>query len=105
MLRSPACQVFDLLAAGDAGRHQLDGRARGLDRRCQTPIAYRQRQIVVLFFEAKGTGHTAAARIDFADFEAGLLENRDSRPRPDQGFLMAVAVEQDFAITVAPTPS
>src|SRR6266498_1603239 len=52
----------------------------------------------MFFFEAEGAGHAAAARIDFADFEACRLENRDCWCSADEGFLMTVAVQQRFAI-------
>src|SRR4029453_1892820 len=100
MLRFSTCQVFDLLAAGDARRDDLNFSASRFNRRSETAIADRQRQIVMLFFEAEGAGHAAAARIDFADFEACRLENRDCWCSADEGFLMTVAVQQRFAIAV-----
>ena len=100
MLRFSTCQVFDLLAAGDARRHNLDLSASRFNRRRETAIADRQRQIVMFFFEAEGAGHAAAARVDFVDFKTCRLENRNCRCGSDESLLMAVAVEQCLAIAV-----
>src|SRR5215475_7575649 len=73
MLRFPTCQMFDLLAARNTRCNDLNIASSRLDRGSQAAIANRERQIVVLLFEAERTGHAAAARIDFADFEACRL--------------------------------
>src|SRR4029450_4633219 len=48
----------------------------------------------MFFFEAEGAGNPTATRIDFADFEACRLEDRNRRRGSDESLLMAMAVEQ-----------
>src|SRR6516225_5389086 len=94
MLGAATCEMLDLLAAGDAGRHDLGLRGGGLDRRRQPPVAERDRDVVVLALEAERAGHAAAARVDLLDLEARPAERRDRRRRADERFLVAVAVQQ-----------
>ena len=94
--------MFDLLAAGDSRRDDFDIGTGRFNRGGEAAIADGQRQIVVLFLEAKGARHAAAARVDFADFEAGGLQNGDCRRRSDQRFLMTVTVEQRLAPALSP---
>src|SRR5262245_19165006 len=54
----------------------------------------------MLFFEAEGAGHAAAARIDFADFKACRLENRNCRGSSNESFLMAMTVEECLTSTL-----
>jgi len=88
--------MLDLLAAGDSWRDDFNVGGRRFDGRNETAIADFCRQIVVFFFKAEGTGHAAAAGVDFADFVAGGFEHRHRRRRADERFLVAVAVQQGF---------
>ena len=51
----------------------------------------------MFLLKAKGAGHAAATGIHFAHFEARPFQQRDSRNRADQSFLMAVAVQERLA--------
>ena len=59
-------RMFDLLSAGDSGRHNHRIRLT-FDSREETSAPDRHRDVVVFFLEAKGSRHAAAARIDFFD--------------------------------------
>src|SRR5581483_10179252 len=96
MLRRPPGQVMNLLSARDSRRDDLDGITGRFLRRRLAPIADLRRQIVVLFFEAEGARHAAAAGVDFTDVVAGGFEHRDRRRRADQRFLMTMSVQQYF---------
>src|SRR5262245_15587681 len=94
MLGAPPRQVLDLLAAGDAGRDDLGLGGRGLHRGRQPAIAERDRDVVVLAFEAERARHAATARVDFLDLEPRPSKRCDRRTGPDQRLLVAVAVQE-----------
>src|SRR5262245_36155476 len=94
MLGPTTGQVIDLLSARDSRRHDLGGGGLGLHSRHQSPVAHGDRDIVVLFLEAEGAGHPAAARIDLGDLEAGPTKNRDRGSRAHDRLLVTVPVQK-----------
>src|SRR5258705_7009700 len=97
VLGLPARQVLDLLAAGDAGRHDLGLGGRRLHRGREPSVAQRHRDVVVLALEAEGARHAAAARIHLRHLVAGPPQGGHRGRGADHGLLVAVAVEQRLA--------
>jgi hypothetical protein len=93
--------MFDLLAAGYPGSNDYDFITGCSDGGREAAVANGKRKIVVLLFETERAGHAAAARIDFADFEACRSQNGNGRHRSNQSPLMAMTVEQRFASVAA----
>ena len=90
MFGAPAGQMLDLLSAGDPRCDDLYLVAARLDCRNQPALTYFCGEIVMLFLEAEGAGHAAAAGVDFADFITGGFEHRYRGSRADERFLMTV---------------
>src|SRR5258708_23360144 len=89
VLGATAGEVLDLLAAGDAGRHDERVRVRRLHRGNEAAVAERDGQVVVLALEAERAGHATAPGVDLADVVARPLEHAHRPPRADPGLLVA----------------
>ena len=89
--------MLDLLAAGDAGRHDERVRVRRFHRGGEPAVAERDGQVIVLALEAERAGHATASGIDLADVVARPLQHGHRRRRADHGLLVAVAVQQHLA--------
>ena len=90
--------VFDLLAAGNAHHRYIPTLPLFLDGREELHASDLHREFVVLFFVAEGAGHTAATRVYNLHLVArGQGQGGPGGFHPDQGLLVAMAVEQDLS--------
>ena len=87
-----ARRLDDLLAAAEAiGDDQRVPGGRP-HRRQQDALPTLDRDIVVVFLEAEGSGHAAAARVQDGDVQAQPREHGLLVRQPHNGFVVAVAV-------------
>jgi len=95
MPSSAARAVSDLLAAGDAGGHNLACGVPGLDGGKQATIPDGQGHLVMFLLVPEGTGHAAAAGVHFIHLGPQQeTEHLKAGTGAGQGFLVAMAVEQ-----------
>lgn len=94
MQRASAVEIVDLMPARCPRRnHDCVGLFR--QRGEQVELSDLDAEVVVLRFKAERTGHAATTCVEDADVESrDQLEQRHGAAHADEGFLMAVAMEQ-----------
>ena len=96
-------ELIDLLAATEAIGDDDGGWGGGLESGKQAIVRDGLRDLEFIGFEAEGAGHAAASGLDGLDRCAGLAEERDFAGRAaEDGFVMAVAVQQNVRALEAP---
>ncbi len=93
--------MMNLLPARNSFRDYLCARFRVAHRRKKPQLANLQRQLVVVGFVTKRSGHSATTGIDLADLESGdEAQQAKGGCCTDQALLMAVSVKQDGLVSL-----
>lgn len=98
MCRPYVAVVLQLFAAGEAADDDVGGGVFA-DGGEEALFADGAGDVVVGFFVAEGAGHAAAAGVEFARGAVGdQIQQCVGGAGADEGLLVAVAVEEDFAV-------
>src|SRR5437867_8128879 len=99
MARRSLREMRNLLAATDAGDHNLGIGGGGVHRRRETKAGDGTADIIVLLFKAERSGHAAASRVDLRDLiTRGHPQRPQGRAGANMSLLVAMAVQQELLL-------
>jgi hypothetical protein len=94
------CILRDLLAAAEAVGDEDGFRRGGADGGEKYALAESLRDGELIALETEGAGHAATARVEELHVGTGTAEDRNLVGHLHHGFVVAVAVEDDFLASV-----